>query len=72
MCPDGPGTPSVQVRFQSTALATLQEAAENFIVGLFEDINLLAVHARRVTVNASRHKISIENMRRSFLMENNA
>ena len=50
VCPDGPGTPSVQVRFQSTALATLQEAAENFIVGLFEDINLLAVHARRVTV----------------------
>ena len=50
MCPDGPGTPSVQVRFQSTALAALQEAAENFIVGLFEDVNLLAVHARRVTV----------------------
>ena len=50
MCPDGPGTPSVQVRFQSTALATLQEAAENFLVGHFEDVNLLAVHAKRVTV----------------------
>ena len=50
VCPDHPGTPSVQVRFQSTALAALQEAAENFIVGLFEDVNLLAVHARRVTV----------------------
>ena len=50
ICPDGPGTPSVQVRFQSTAIAALQEAAENFIVGLFEDVNLLAVHARRVTV----------------------
>ena len=50
MCPEGPGTPSVQVRFQSKALAALQEAAENFIVGLFEDVNLLAVHARRVTV----------------------
>ena len=44
------GTPSVQVRFQSTALVALQEAAANFIVGLFEDVNLLAVHARRVTV----------------------
>ena len=33
ICPDGPGTPSVQVHFQSTAIAALQEAAENFIVG---------------------------------------
>ena len=42
-------TPSIQVRFQSTAIAALQEAAENFIVGLFEDVNLLVVHAKRVT-----------------------
>ena len=40
----------MQVRFQSTAIAALQEAAENFIVILFEDINLLAVHAKRRTV----------------------
>ena len=50
ICPDGPGTPSVQVRFQSTAIAALQEAAENYIVGLFEDVNLLAIHAKRVTI----------------------
>ena len=50
ICSEGPGTPSVQVRFQSTALAALQEAAENFLIGLFEDVNLLAVHAKRVTV----------------------
>ena len=50
ICPDGPGTPSVQVRFQSTAIAALQEAAENYIVGLFEDVNLLAIHARQVTI----------------------
>ena len=50
VCPDGPGTPSVQVHFQSTAIAALQESAENFIVGLFEDMNLLVVHAKRVTV----------------------
>ena len=50
ICPQGPGTPSMQVRFQSTAIAALQEAAENFIVGLFEDLNLLAIHAKRVTV----------------------
>ena len=50
VCPDGPGIPSIQVRFQSTAIAAPQEAAENFIVGLFEDVNLLAVHAKRVTI----------------------
>ena len=50
ICPEGPGTPSVKARFQSTALAALQEAAENFLVGLFEDVNLLAIHAKRVTV----------------------
>ena len=50
VCPDGPGTPFIQVRFQSTSIAALQEAAENFIVGLFEDVNLLAVHAKRLTV----------------------
>ena len=31
-------------------IAALQEAAENFIVGLFEDVNLLAIHARHVTI----------------------
>ena len=50
VCPDGPITPSVQVRFQSTAIAALQEAVEHFIAGLFEDVNLLVVHAKRVTV----------------------
>ena len=50
VCPEGPRTPSVQVRFQSTTLAALQEAAKNFLVGLFEDVNLLAVHPKRVTV----------------------
>ena len=50
ICPEGPRTPSVQVRFQSTALGALQEAAKNILVGLFKDVNLLAVHAKRVTV----------------------
>ena len=40
----------MQVWFQSTDITALQEAAENFIVGLFEDVNLLAVLAKRVTV----------------------
>ena len=38
------------VRFQSSALLALQEAAEAYLVGLFEDTNLCAVHARRVTI----------------------
>ena len=50
ICPQGPGTPSMQVRFQSTTIAALQEVAENFIVGLFEDINLLVIYAKGVTV----------------------
>ena len=50
ICPQGLETPSIQVRFQLTVIAALQEAAENFIVGLFEDVNILAVHVKRVTV----------------------
>ena len=49
-CPQGPRNPSMQVRFQSTTIAALQEGAENFKVGLFKDVNLLAIHAKRVTV----------------------
>ena len=59
VCPQGPGTPSIQMRFQSTAIATLQEAAENFIVGLFEDVNLSAVHAKRVTVMLQDVRIAL-------------
>lgn len=38
------------LRFESQALVALQEAAEEYIVGLFEDANLCAMHAKRVTV----------------------
>jgi histone H3/H4 len=38
------------LRFQSPAILALQEAAEAFLVGLFEDTNLCAIHARRVTI----------------------
>lgn len=37
-------------RFQASALLALQEAAEAYLVGLFEDANLSAIHAKRVTV----------------------
>lgn len=39
-----------EYRFQSQALFALQEAAEAYIVGLFEDTNLCAIHAKRVTI----------------------
>ena len=39
-----------EFRFQSTALGALQEAAETYLVGLFEDTNLCAIHAKRVTI----------------------
>ncbi|XP_063712120.1 uncharacterized protein LOC134840294 [Symsagittifera roscoffensis] len=38
------------LKFQSQAIFALQEAAESYMVGLFEDTNLCAIHARRVTI----------------------
>ncbi|KAL2907252.1 histone H3.3, partial [Bienertia sinuspersici] len=38
------------LRFQSHAVLALQEAAEAYLVGLFEDTNLCAIHAKRVTI----------------------
>jgi histone H3-like centromeric protein A len=39
-----------EFRFQSQALQALQEASEAFLVHLFEDTNLCAIHAKRVTI----------------------
>ena len=38
------------LRFQSVAILALQEAAEAYLVQLFEDANLCAIHAGRVTI----------------------
>lgn len=38
------------LRFQSGAIHALQEATEAYMIGLLEDSNLCAIHARRVTV----------------------
>ncbi|CAH3187210.1 unnamed protein product, partial [Porites lobata] len=35
------------LRFQSSAVLALQEASEAYLVGLFEDTNLCAIHAKR-------------------------
>ena len=37
-------------RFQAAALAALQEGVEAYMVGLLEDANLCAIHAKRVTI----------------------
>jgi len=46
------GGGELKYRFQSQALLALQEAAEAYMVGLFEDTNLCALHAKRVTIMA--------------------
>ena len=38
------------LRFQASAVLALQEASEAYLVGLFEDTNLCAIHAKRVTI----------------------
>ncbi|XP_056142062.1 histone H3-like [Lampris incognitus] len=38
------------LHFQSSAVMALQEASEAYLVGLFEDTNLCAIHAMRVTI----------------------
>lgn len=41
------------LRFQGSAVMALQEAAEAYLVGMFEDTNLCAIHAKRVTIMPS-------------------
>lgn len=39
-----------ELRFQASAVLALQEAAEAYLIGLFENTNLAAIHAKRVTI----------------------
>jgi len=47
---DNFGDSKPDFRFQSSALGALQEAAEAYLVSLFEDTNACATHAKRVTI----------------------
>ena len=39
-----------RLNFASGAILALQEAAEAYLIGLFEDTNLCAIHAKRITI----------------------
>uniref|UniRef100_A0A8C2KVN1 Selenoprotein H n=1 Tax=Cyprinus carpio TaxID=7962 RepID=A0A8C2KVN1_CYPCA len=56
-----------QMMWQGYALMALQEAAEAFLVRLFSDANLCAIHAKRVTlfprdIQLARRIRGVENM----------
>jgi histone H3 len=38
------------MHFQSAVIGALQEAGKAYLVGLFEDTNLCAIHAKHVTI----------------------
>ena len=38
------------LRFAANAMLALQEAAEAFLTGIFEDANLCCIHAKRMTL----------------------
>ena len=40
----------VDLRFQGSAVLALQEASEAYLVGVFQDTNLCAIHAKRTTI----------------------
>merc|ERR1712072_1094388 len=41
---------NADLMFQAQALLALQEATEMYMVGMFEDTNLAAIHGKRVTI----------------------
>ncbi len=38
------------MRFQASAIMAMQEASEAYLIGLYQDANLAAIHAKRVTI----------------------
>ena len=49
--------PTKRFRFQSTALLALQEASEDFLVRMFEQCNLIAIHGKRQTLKVKDIKL---------------
>ena len=52
-------------RFQGSAVLALQMGAEECIIHVFEDTNLCAIHAKRVTINVKDYKLA-RRIRRDF------
>jgi histone H3 len=48
-----------EYRFQSAALLALQEACEAYLVSLFEDTNLAAIHANRTTIKPKDMQLAL-------------
>ena len=42
--------PTANYRFQSTSVLALQEVSESFLVSMFDDVNCIAIHGKRVTI----------------------
>ena len=40
----------MDLHFQANAVLALQEASEAYLIGLMEDTNLVAIHAKHVTI----------------------
>jgi histone H3 len=55
------------LRFQSAAIGALWKASEAYLVGLFEDTNLCAIHAKRVTITPKKFPANTLHMWRTFL-----
>ena len=47
-----------EIRFQSAALLALQEASECYLTALLEDTQLLAIHAKRITIKPADMQIA--------------
>eukprot|EP00768_Dysnectes_brevis_P001087 gnl/Dysnectes_brevis/125_a148_8704.p1 GENE.gnl/Dysnectes_brevis/125_a148_8704~~gnl/Dysnectes_brevis/125_a148_8704.p1 ORF type:complete len:155 (+),score=40.56 gnl/Dysnectes_brevis/125_a148_8704:138-602(+) len=62
---------SPEIRFQREALLALQEASESFLVTLLEDANLLAIHAKRVTLMDKDLKCLLRILRPSWYEQDN-
>lgn len=48
-----------EYRFAAAAVAALHEAAEAYLVNLFEDTNLCAIHAKRVTITPKDMRLAL-------------